>query len=96
MSDSPDEVLNQGISWIDQGYGVAMATVVNTWDASPRPVGSQLVINQKGEFAGSVSGGCIESLVISEGLDIGGSSPGEIEVSILAEIIAVTHGRSRH
>jgi len=52
------------------GHRVALASVVSTWGSSPRPIGSQLVINDKGEFAGSVSGGCIESYVISEALDV--------------------------
>jgi len=65
-----DAVLKQAIAWMDQGHGVALAVVVSTWGSSPRPVGSHLAINDKGAFGGSVSGGCVEPLVISEGLDI--------------------------
>ena len=53
-----DEVLDQAAEWLDQGDGVALATVVRTWGSSPRPVGSQLAINADGRFVGS--GGCIE------------------------------------
>ncbi len=65
-----DEVLKQAIVWMDEGHGVALAVVVETWGSSPRPVGSQLAINDKGAFVGSVSGGCIEPLVISEAIDV--------------------------
>lgn len=65
-----DDVLKQAIAWMDQGHGVALAVVVSTWGSSPRPVGSQLAINDTGAFVGSVSGGCIESFVISEAIDI--------------------------
>lgn len=67
---SGDDVLKQAIAWMDKGYGVALATVVSTWGSSPRPAGSQLAINDKGAFVGSVSGGCIEPFVISEAIDI--------------------------
>lgn len=65
-----DDVLKQAIAWMEQSHGVALGTVVSTWGSSPRPVGSQMAINDKAAFAGSVSGGCIESFVISEAIDI--------------------------
>lgn len=43
-----------------------MATVVRTWGSSPRPVGSHLVVDDSGRFAGSVSGGCVEGAVVEE------------------------------
>ena len=65
-----DNILEQAIIWIDQGYKIAFATVVSTWGSSPRPTGSQLVINDRGDFAGSVSGGCIGTFVVSEAIDV--------------------------
>jgi len=59
-----DDVLTQAGAWLEQGEGVALATVVSTWGSSPRPVGSQLAVNGRGEFVGSVSGGCVEGAVI--------------------------------
>jgi xanthine/CO dehydrogenase XdhC/CoxF family maturation factor len=53
--------------WMDDGRMVALATVVETWGSAPRPVGSHLVIDGKGNFHGSVSGGCVEGAVISDG-----------------------------
>lgn len=60
----PDDVLGHAAAWRDAGRGVALATVVSTWGSAPRAVGSQLVVNDAGEFLGSVSGGCVESAVI--------------------------------
>ncbi len=65
-----DEILEQARDWIDEGRMVAFATVISTWGSSPRPVGSQIVVNDNGAFAGSVSGGCIETFVVSEALDV--------------------------
>ena len=55
--------------WRSAGRGVAIATVVATWGSSPRPVGSRLVLDDEGRFAGSVSGGCIEGAVIAQGIE---------------------------
>ena len=65
MSDRED-VLKQAADWSDGGLGVALATVVTTWGSAPRPVGSHLAVNERGEFVGSVSGGCIEGAVVRE------------------------------
>jgi len=68
MSDPSDDVLTQARAWRDAGKGVALATVVGTWGSSPRPVGSQLAVDETGRFVGSVSGGCIEGAVVHEAL----------------------------
>lgn len=65
-----DAVLAQAAAWHAAGLGVALATVVRTWGSSPRPAGSKLAVNERGEFVGSVSGGCIEGAVITEAQDI--------------------------
>jgi xanthine dehydrogenase accessory factor len=41
-----------------------MARVIATRRSAPRPVGSKLIVSERGELAGSVSGGCVESEVV--------------------------------
>lgn len=65
-----DEVLNTALEWAGNGAQAALATVTATWGSSPLPVGSQMAVNERGHFAGSLSGGCIESFVVSEAIDI--------------------------
>jgi xanthine dehydrogenase accessory factor len=50
--------------WRERGdESAAVATVVATRFSAPRPVGSKLAVSERGELAGSVSGGCVESEV---------------------------------
>lgn len=64
------DVLGQAAAWRDEGRGVALATVVDTWGSSPRPAGSQLAVDDRGAFVGSVSGGCVEAAVVQSGLEV--------------------------
>ena len=68
-TDIADDILATALDWKQAGKGVALATVVTTWGSAPRPVGSQLAIDDEGKFIGSVSGGCIEGAVVTEALD---------------------------
>jgi xanthine/CO dehydrogenase XdhC/CoxF family maturation factor len=63
-------VLDHAAAWLDEGKRVALATVVQTWGSSPRPVGSQMAIAEDGLFEGSVSGGCVEGAVIETGFEV--------------------------
>ena len=65
MSDHAD-ILQQAADWRGAGKGVALATVVKTWGSSPRPAGAKLAVADDGAFVGSVSGGCVEGVVIEE------------------------------
>ena len=63
-------ILEQAILWIESGQQVALATVIQTWGSSPFQIGSKMIISEKGKFLGSVSGGCIETSVINECLEL--------------------------
>ncbi|MTI17814.1 XdhC family protein [Rhodobacteraceae bacterium RKSG542] len=64
------DVLDIAVDWLSQGRRAALATVTHTWGSAPRPVGSHLLIDDQGNFEGSVSGGCVEAAVITEALDV--------------------------
>ena len=42
-----EDILKAAEDWRSQGRGVALATVIETWGSAPRPVGSNLVIDQE-------------------------------------------------
>ena len=63
-------LLAQALAWRESGLRVGIATVVSTWGSAPRPAGSLLVCNESGQFAGSVSGGCVEVAVIEAAAEV--------------------------
>ena len=71
MKNSFDEkILDEARDWLSSKQSVVIATVIQTWGSSPRQVGSRMIVNDKGDFSGSVSGGCVESAVVRESIRI--------------------------
>ena len=71
MKNSFDEkILEEAKDWIVTKRNVILATVIQTWGSSPRPIGSRMIISDKGDFSGSVSGGCVETAVVRECLGL--------------------------
>jgi xanthine dehydrogenase accessory factor len=82
-----DEALDQGLRWRETGRRVALATVVATRRSAPRPIGSKLAVSEKGELAGSVSGGCVESDVVFTAQEVlGGGEPRLVTYGITDEM----------
>ena len=71
MKNSFDEkILDEARDWLSSKQNVVLATVIQTWGSSPRQVGSRMIVNDKGDFSGSVSGGCVETAVVRECLTL--------------------------
>ena len=71
MINSFDEkILEEAKDWIEEKQKIVLATVIQTWGSSPRQTGSRMIINEKGDFSGSVSGGCVETAVVRECINL--------------------------
>lgn len=64
------DVLDDIERWQAQGRRVAIARVVDVAGSGPRDPGATMVVNDLGEVAGSVSGGCVEGAVVTEALAV--------------------------
>lgn len=64
------DVLNDIERWRAAGKRVAVARVVGLDGSGPRDPGAAMVVNEDGEVAGSVSGGCVEGAVLTEALSV--------------------------
>ena len=64
------EILNDLERWRLQGHPVALARVVDVEGSGPRLPGAVMAVAADGEVTGSVSGGCVESAVVSEALEV--------------------------
>ena len=64
------KILEKAYEWIKDNQKIVMITVVETWGSSPKPIGSKMIVSENKEFFGSVSGGCVESFIIQESLEV--------------------------
>ncbi len=55
-----EEILADVRRWLAEGRAVALATLLSFERSSPRSPGAAMALNDRGEVAGSVSGGCVE------------------------------------
>ena len=67
---SVKDVLDDIERWQSTGHRVALARVVAVIGSGPRDPGAAMAVNDQGEVAGSVSGGCVEGAVVAEALDV--------------------------
>jgi len=70
------EILDTLDRWTGDGLRVATATLVRTERSAPREVGSVMAVSERGDVAGSLTGGCVEPAIYEEARDIlaGGSA----------------------
>jgi xanthine dehydrogenase accessory factor len=64
------DVLDDIERWRAAGHRVAVARVVDVEGSGPREPGATMAVNDAGEVAGSVSGGCVEGAVLTEALAV--------------------------
>jgi len=64
------EILPALEGWVKENLRIATATVVKVERSAPRDPGATLAVNEQGEVAGSVTGGCVEPAVYEEAKEV--------------------------
>ena len=64
------EILDDLDRWQTAGRRIAVARVVDIEGSGPRDPGAAMAVNEDGEVAGSVSGGCVEGAVVVEAMQL--------------------------
>src|SRR6267378_2476699 len=86
------EVLQELNDWTREGEDIAIATVIETWGSSPRPLGSKMLVTRSGKMAGSVSNGCIEGAVFEEAQKVLNSGTPKVAAFGVADDVAFEVG----
>ena len=69
LATSPTDILAFLLDCADSGREGVLVTLVGIDGSSPRAIGSQMAVASDGDYAGSLSGGCIEAAVAAEALE---------------------------
>ncbi|MGB0843577.1 MAG: XdhC family protein, partial [Alphaproteobacteria bacterium] len=64
------QTLKNTVDWHAAGRACVLVTVIATWGSSPRPAGSNMLVSATGEMVGSVSGGCVETAIVGEAVQM--------------------------
>jgi xanthine dehydrogenase accessory factor len=78
--------------WEADGRRAAIATVVERRGSAPRDPGASLALNDLGEIAGSVTGGCVEPAVIREAQEVLDGGPARLREYGIADDAAFEVG----
>jgi xanthine/CO dehydrogenase XdhC/CoxF family maturation factor len=78
--------------WRNDGQRVALATVVGVEKSAPRDPGATMAVNERGEVAGSVSGGCVEAAVYEEAQDAIAGGRARLVTYGISDAQAIKHG----
>lgn len=82
------DLLPQIEEWFAAGQEIAVATVIRVSGSAPRPVGARMIVSSEGRMAGSVSGGCVETTVYEEMMDVlEGGPPRKLHFGITEDMI---------
>ena len=86
MGADNDGVLAAARAW--KGARMALATVVSTWGSAPRPRGSHMIVHEDGRFEGSVSGGCVETDILTTAAEVIAGAPAVLKSYGVADTAA--------
>jgi xanthine dehydrogenase accessory factor len=73
------EILETVERWTEDGLRVATATLVRTERSSPREPGAAMAVSERGDVAGSLTGGCVEPALYEDARAVLAGEPARLE-----------------
>ncbi|RBP49381.1 XdhC family protein [Arenicella xantha] len=67
-TDQPPELIAAALDWVRSGSRVVLATLVNIEGNAPYPLGTQMLVNEQGDYLGQMTGGCAERAIADQAL----------------------------
>jgi xanthine/CO dehydrogenase XdhC/CoxF family maturation factor len=87
-----NDIVEQLDRWRRDGQRAALATLVDVERSAPRDPGASLAVSERGEVAGSISGGCVESALYLEAQDVIASGRPRLVTYGISDSEAMEHG----
>ncbi|HEX5926955.1 MAG TPA: XdhC family protein [Baekduia sp.] len=66
MTDALHRSQDVALRWLDEGRRVVAATLIETLGSVPLDPGAEMLVDDTGRIAGSVTGGCVEGALVEE------------------------------
>lgn len=64
------EHVSRALRLLNAGKKIALVTLVHIEGNAPYPVGSQMLVSESGEFFGQITGGCAESAIADQAVEV--------------------------
>jgi xanthine dehydrogenase accessory factor len=86
MTDALPRSQDVALRWLDEGRRVVAATLIATLGSAPLDPGAEMLVDDTGRIAGSVTGGCVEGALVEEaGRVLAGTGPRSVSYGITDE-----------
>lgn len=66
LTSYPRELISSALNWYKQGQKLALVTLINIEGNAPYPIGSQMLVNSRGDYLGQITGGCAEQAIAEQ------------------------------
>jgi xanthine dehydrogenase accessory factor len=69
------------VAWLEEDRRFVQALLVDVEGSAPLPVGAMMIVDERGNIEGSITGGCVEGAVVQEAEEMmGGGAPAEAKL----------------
>ncbi len=67
---SSSGLIAHALEWLANGDKIALITLVSIEGNAPYPVGTQMLVNQNGDYLGQITGGCAEVALAEQAVNV--------------------------